>query len=188
MLLGFLDVHSLLTIVHLVGVVIGAGGAFASDLMFFSAIKDMKIGSTDLRYLKLGSRMVWAGIIILIISGSLLFLGDLDRYLNSSKFLAKMVIVAVIIANGYVLHAVHLAFFTRHVGKPLRTSDDFLSLSPYMVMSGAISMVSWMSALILGSLRRVPYSFASIVTAYLLVLAVAVVASLLLRRRILRLG
>jgi hypothetical protein len=185
MLLGFIDNHTLFGITHLFGVVIGAGGAFTSDLMFLSTMKDKKITTAEMRFLRLGSRMVWIGLAIIIISGAVLFLDNVDRYIHSSKFLAKMVIVSIIIVNGFFFHIVHIPCLSRNVGKHLPSCRDFVRRSPYMMASGAISLISWVSAIVLGSLRGVPYSFSAIFLSYLVLLAVGVGVALLLSRRLL---
>ncbi|MDP3953689.1 MAG: hypothetical protein Q8P99_02625 [bacterium] len=68
------------TIVHLIGITLGAGGVFASDALFMSVFKDMKINSSELRLVKVGSAMVWLGIAVLLVSGVLFFSLNPERY------------------------------------------------------------------------------------------------------------
>lgn len=178
------DRETLFTMFHLLGVVLGAGGAFASDAMFLSSIKDRKFSKTEIRFLKLGSAMVWTGLVILIASGTLLFLGDPAGYLASSKFLAKMTIVAVIVANGLIFHLTHIPRIVRHVGEDLSSSDEFARKGGLLFLSGVISMVSWVSALSLGALRSVPYSYAEIVGAYISVMAAGIIIGLFMKRKL----
>ena len=185
MLFGFIDSSTLLLIIHLFGVVLGGGGAFASDLIFMSAVKDKKISSTEMRFLRLGGKMVWLGLAILVISGVFIFFGDTENYLHSSKFLAKMTIVGIIIINGLVFHAYHIPRLHRHINNHFPSSDEFIRNAPLLLGSGAISMVSWISAIILGSLRNIPYSYGVIMAIYSLVLAVALGLSLMLKNKIL---
>lgn len=178
-----MDPKTLFSIIHLFGVAIGAGGAFMSDAMFFSAVKDGKFSATEIRFLKLGSQMVWMGVVLLLISGALLFSLDPDHYLNSTKFLAKMTVVGVILINGAFFHLVHIPRITRHTGEYFTSSDEFVRTSPILFASGAVSFVSWSSAIVLGVLHQIPYGYGEIMLAYSLILAVAIGLALSLRKR-----
>ena len=180
-----MDFKTAFTIIHLFGVVIGGGGAFASDFIFFSSVKDRKISSTEMRFLRLGSKMVWIGLFIIVVSGIFIFLTDMDKYLYSSKFLAKMTIVGIIIFNGFVFHISHLPRLRRHVNLHFSSSDEFKKHAPLLVSSGAVSMVSWASAIILGAMRSVYYSYLTIMAGYLILLILAIIISLILKNKIL---
>lgn len=179
-----MELKDLFVIFHLLGVAFGLGGALASDSMFFSALKDMKISRTEMRFLQMGSAMVWIGLVILIVSGYLLFSLDSDRYLNSAKFLAKMTIVGIILLNGLFLHISLIPRLRRHIRGHLPSSDEFMRKRPFLFTSGAISLVSWLSALTLGALHKVPWSYGEITGVYLLILLVAGLVANLLGRRL----
>ena len=152
------------------------GGALASDSMFLKSLKDLKISKTEMGFLQLGSAMVWLGLFILIISGYLLFSLEPDKYLNSDKFLAKMTVVAIILLNGLFLHISLIPRLRRHIGGHLPSSDEFMRKRPYLFTSGAVSLVSWLSALTLGALHKVPWSYGEIMGVYLTILAIVAVA------------
>ena len=128
----FIDYKSFWTIVHVLGVIIGAGGAFASDLMFFNSVKDRKIDQTEMRFFRLGSKMVWVGIAIIVVSGIFLVSTNIPRHLESSKFLAKMTIVAVIIVNGVIFHTTHIPRLHRHIGRDYSSSKEFVKKAPFL--------------------------------------------------------
>jgi len=174
------------TIIHLIGVTLGAGGAFATDALFVNVFKDMKIDRTELRLVRVGSALVWTGVIVLIISGMLLVLLNPERYLTSSKFLVKMTIVGVIIINGLFLHLKLLPLCAKHTGKNLSRVKEFMHQRSILFTSGAISFTSWVSTIILGSLRGVPLDYLPLLGIYLGVLAVAVVIAHLVAPHILR--
>ncbi len=173
---------------HLFGVIIGAGGAFASDFMFFSSIKDKMISHTEMRFLRLGSRMVWVGLAIIIFSGAFLFAADAARYLDSSKFLAKMTIVGVIIVNGVIFHLYHIPRLHKHIGRDFSLSKEFVKKSPLLLISGVISVVSWLAAFVLGVFHEVPYSYWIIIAFYLAILGLGILITILSKDRILRMG
>ena len=164
--------HTIITIVHLIGVVVGAGAAFTSDALFFSFLRTRSFGDREIRMLKVGSRVVWLGMLILITSGIVLFLFDPNRYLHSPKFIAKMTIVAVIIINGLIFHHVHMP----------RLMQGQLTRS--LFISGGISMVSWISAIILGAMGRSPLSYPTIMGMYLLLLMIGISGALITHRRV----
>ena len=180
-----IDYHNILTIFHLFGVVVGMGGAVMSDFMFFSSIHDEKISHTEIRFLKLGSLAVWLGLTLIVISGLLLFGENPGRYLNSPKFLAKMTIVVVLVVNGIIFHLIHIPRLLRHAGAHFPSSDEFMRKVPLLLISGAVSMISWFSALILGVLRNPPYTYFEIMTAYLFILAFGIIIVFLFKKKFL---
>ncbi|PJE64547.1 MAG: hypothetical protein COU90_01765 [Candidatus Ryanbacteria bacterium CG10_big_fil_rev_8_21_14_0_10_43_42] len=170
----FIDLKTVFLITHLFGVAIGAGGAFTSDAMFFKSVRDERISKTELGFLTLGSSMVIIGLIFLILSGAGLFFLDMEMYLSSSKFLSKMTIVLLIVINGVIFHKSHLPRLFRHLNHHLPSSDEFIRHRVFLLSSGVVSAVSWTFAIILGTLRDVPYSYTVIMLTYLLILSAGV--------------
>lgn len=168
------------TILHLFGVVLGAGGAFASDWIFLTSVRDGRISRTEARFIKLSSRMVWIGLAIIVLSGLGLFWSNPAGYLAAPKFLAKMTIVGIIILNGLIFHFSHLPRIHRHTNEHFPSSDEFMRRRSLLVASGAVSLTSWASALILGAWRGLPYSYHNIMLSYLLIVAIAVCVALLM--------
>ncbi|MBI3250374.1 MAG: hypothetical protein HYZ61_00765 [Candidatus Andersenbacteria bacterium] len=167
-------------IFHLVGVILGAGGAVLSDAMFFSSIRDRKLTKTELRFMRMGSHFVWAGLAILVTTGTIIFSSNPEFYMASTKFLAKVTIVSLIILNGIFIHIWHIPRFRRHAGHHLPSSDEFMRARPYLMVSGALSTTSWIWAFVLGSLSSLPFSYSLIMTAYGANLIFAGVVALLL--------
>lgn len=185
MLPEFLTLKTIYLIIHVFGAILGAGGAFASDAIFFKTIKDGVIDSKEFDFMKLGSKLVWAGVFVLVISGLLLFFTNPETYLASPKFLVKVTIVAIIILNGIIFHLVHMPHIKKHLDLKFNESGTFLKKSSFLMASGAISMVSWISTVILGMLRGVPYSYLEIFGFYLVVVAFAVTVALITKKKIL---
>ena len=158
MLFNFIDYKSLLIIGHVFGVIVGMGSALISDFMFFSSVRDGEVSDTEVRFLNLGSKLVWAGLTIAVIFGALLFYTNPIFYLHSDKFIAKMTIVGVLIVNG-------LSFKFLHMPSLIKTNGR---ITTGILVSGAISTISWLSAFILGSFHSIPYDFFLIMTVYAL--------------------
>lgn len=188
MLPEFLALKTVYLILHVFGAILGAGGAFASDAMFFKTIKDGIVEKTELGFMKLGGKLVWTGLFILVESGILLFFTDPSAYLNSPKFLVKVTIVLIIIINGIIFHLIHLPHINKHLGIKINESTSFLKKSTLIMVSGAVSMVSWVSTVVLGMLKYVPYSYFQILGFYLLIIILAIISSVILKRRILNIS
>ncbi len=182
----FIDTKTIYTIIHVFGAIIGAGGAFVSDGMFFDTIKDGRVAKRELDFMKLGGRFVWTGLFVLLVSGILLVSTDPARYLASDKFIAKVIIVAVIVVNGVVFHTIHIPHIRNHLGIKLKESETFLKKSSFIMVSGALSLISWIFTVILGSLRHVPYNVIGILSVYLLCVLCAVIAALGMKKVMLR--
>jgi hypothetical protein len=184
MLFGFLSTYSILIITHLLGVVIGAGSAFMTDAMFFNSIKDRRISNTEMSFLRLGSKMVWIGILIIVASGATLFFRSPQEHLASARFMAKMTIVAIIIINGAVFHFFHLPHLQRHTEIHFPSSPEFMKRVPFLSISGVISMVSWVSAIFLGSLRSLPFSYSQVISVYVAIIVFGSIVALSLKKRL----
>ncbi len=178
-----MDTGTLYTIIHLFGVALGAGGAFVSDGMFMYAIRDKKLSHTEIGFLKLASIFVWVGLLVLIISGYLLFSLDPEKFLASSKFLVKMTIIGVLIVNGIIFHLMHMPAFMKYANTHMHMSAGYRKASYYIYASGAISIVSWSLALVLGALRSISVGYWQAMLAYGLIIVCAVAASLYMRKR-----
>lgn len=179
----WIDTKTIYTIFHLFGVALGAGGSFMSDVLFVFTTKDKTLDKSELSILKIGSAVTWAGLFLLIISGALLFSLDPQGYLNSDKFILKMIIVGIITINGLIFHLVHTPHLMKLKGKKLNRSSYFNKYSKGMYYSGAISIVSWVSTLILGSLRMIPVSLAVGLIIYLSIIIFAIIGSEIERRK-----
>ena len=179
--MNFIDPKTAYTILHLFGVAMGAGGAYMSDIMFLSCLRDRVFSKTEIRFLKIGSGMVWTGLLILFLSGFGMFTLDPGHYVESSKFLAKMIIVGVITLNGAIMHTVQMPLILRHQGGHFPSSDEFVRKTPLLLIGGAISIPSWTFAIVLGALRGLPYSIGQILLVYAAVLVIAITTALVLK-------
>lgn len=163
-----IDFKSIYILFHIFGAVLGAGGAYVSDAIFFSSVKDKVINHTEFRFMKLGSLFVWTGLFILFVSGLLLFLTNIEGYLASSKFLIKMFIVFVIFLNGIFFHMFHFPKIYRHINHHYPSSDEFMRNKKLLMISGVISITSWTFALILGSVKSIPLDFTVLFLMYII--------------------
>jgi hypothetical protein len=181
--MDWIDTKTFYTLLHLFGVTLGAGGSFMSDVLFISTTKDKILDKSEFAILKMGSTVTWVGLFLLVISGALLFSLNPEGYLASDKFILKMIIVGIIAINGAIFHFVHTPRLEKLIGKNLAQSEIFKKYSRSMYYSGALSIVSWVSALILGGLRMIPVTVLIGLSIYLLLVGVAVVGAEMKRRK-----
>jgi len=170
--MDYIDLRTVYLILHIFGVALGAGAAFVGDRLFFVCLKDKKFSKNEIQILKSSSGVVWVGLLLLVMSGIGLFTLNAEVLMGSTKFLAKMTIVAILIVNGIVFHTKHLPLIESRVGKPFFTREATKKGTSYLFLSGVISVSSWIYTLVLGVLRGLPFSVSMIISSYLLVLLV----------------
>lgn len=185
----------ILIITHIIGVVLGVGGATASDLIFLKSIRDGEITRTEISFLNTVSFMVWSGLVIIVLSGfGFLYLAGFvtpalrDAY-SVAKIVSKLVITAIILGNGILLNIKIMPLFEAYADRSLATRE-FTSRIPLIFTSGAISAVSWYTALILGAWRSFKFSLSQTLIAYGIALVVAIIIANIIgfiwRRRLIR--
>lgn len=167
------------TIVHTLGFVIGLGAVTMTDVFFFRFLKDNKITFEEKGNLDTLTRVIWAGLAVLFISGIFLVLGDSGRLLASSKFLLKAIVVAVIAINGMVLNF-YLSPRLQYLTLEGKTHDRGLRKVAFAL--GGISIFSWYGAFFLGSFRSIPVSLGQGLLVYICALVGVVMISQLVER------
>ena len=146
-------------IFHVLSVTVGMGSALVSDIFFNIFIKDKKIQTKESYILDMLSVVVWFSLAFIFISGLTIFLSDPLTYSTSTKFLVKMTIVVVIILNGYAFwRAIHPALSKLNF-TDTNMHHKYVKLRKISFAMGAISLVSWLSAFVLGMLGHIPLSY-----------------------------
>src|SRR3989338_239915 len=152
-------VYDLLVIVHIIGTVLGVGAATFAEIHYTRFNSDDIITDDERKTLAVTYTVMRTGLFLLVISGFgfLLYL-RLTEYtdlLTSATFLAKMTVIGVLVGNALLLQA---------------------RIMP-LAVGAALSLTSWYTALVLGSLRETNASYFEILIYY--VGAVVVVGGLL---------
>jgi hypothetical protein len=97
-------IRSALAFTHIAGLVGGGGCAIAADR---TTLRAMRKGAAaldhELEHLHSIHLVVIGGLALVIASGVLLMLADLDAYLSSPVFWIKMALVVVLLANGLLV-------------------------------------------------------------------------------------
>lgn len=161
-------------IMHNIGFILGVGGATITDVFFFRFLKDNVISEEEKGTMDTLTSVIWVGLAILIISGLMLYLPNQARLDISAKFQLKVVVVAVIALNGLLLNmlvAPKMRSFSFEQTKPAK------HLRKIAFALGGISIVSWYSAFLLGSIRRIDTDFFVGISAYIALLVGVVLGS-----------
>ncbi|MBL7045914.1 MAG: hypothetical protein ISR99_02705 [Parcubacteria group bacterium] len=154
-----MEIYPLLTISHIIGTVLGVGGATFAEFLYIRAIKDGEVDAEEKIVLGTTYRIIRIGLFLSVISGFgflLLFrFTGVEERLLDPKLWAKMSIVIILAFNAILLTMHKIPFW----------------------LGSSLSLTSWYAALILGSWRPYPYTFMETIIVY--VMAVFIVAYIL---------
>lgn len=173
----FLEYRSVIIVLHVLSMSLGLGAATLADIFFFRFLKDLRISQEESDVLSTLSEVIWLSLGWVVLTGFALYLPQAEHYLEVPKFLAKMVVVGVIIVNGAFLNLyiapklVKISFGERHHHK-----EGELGRARRMAFAlGPISIISWYSAFVLGSLPgSTPITFLTFLKIYVALLIVGV--------------
>ena len=176
----FQSIKTPATVAHVIAVVFGMGGALVSDILFSFFSKDKNLNKTEIYTLTILRNVVHYSLILIVLSGLVIFLSDIEKYMDSAKFLAKMSIMLILVINGYILnkfiwpHLLNKNFFT------LKKERNIRRLA---FACGAVSVISWVFVCILGVLKSIPVGYEIIISAYGLIVAFGIFVSLIIERK-----
>lgn len=143
-----MDWHTILIISHIVGTVLGVGGATFAEIFYLKAIKDGEVDPTEGSFLSTTYFILRTGIVVLVLSGfgmlALKVAEGASAYLYNPVIWAKLTITILIVTNALLLQA--------------RAIPSWLGFS--------LSLTSWYAAMILGLWRGLDASYVSIMLSY----------------------
>jgi hypothetical protein len=135
------SLRSVISFAHIAGLVGGGGCALAADRATLRAFRRAPDGiAAEIHHLHGVHRVVLSGLAIVIVSGALLMLADVDAYLSATAFWIKMALVAALFVNGSILVRSALAAEAgdRGAGRTLRRAS-------------IISIVFWFATTLVGA-------------------------------------
>ena len=93
-----------MTFLHLAGIFLGGGFAIATDRETLLAMHARETGQyRQLQRIHTIHRPVLVGLTVALVSGFLLFAADVETFFHSAAFWVKMILLALLLANGYLL-------------------------------------------------------------------------------------
>ena len=105
---GSAVLRTLVSFVHVAGLVGGGGAAVAADRAALKATRrGLAVTREQINAIHNTHRIVIVGLAAVIVSGLLLFAADVETYAPSKLFWIKMAMVAVLMINGALLVRAH---------------------------------------------------------------------------------
>lgn len=172
------------TIMHVFAVILGMGSALVSDILFNVYIKDKKINPTENNTLEVLSKVIWISLWAIMLSGVAIFLSNPDAYSISPKFLLKIFIVSIIIINGYLFARITHGSLQKLNFTDTNSNHKYVRIRRMSFAFGAVSVISWLLAFVLGSIKSIPISFWQGLIIYGVLLVVGIVGSQIAERMI----
>ena len=138
---GSAVMRTLVSFVHLAGLVGGGGAAISADRATLKATRrGLPVTREQIDAIHHTHRVVILGLAGVIVSGVLLFAGDVATYAPSKLFWLKMVMVAALMING--------AFLVR-VGHGVQTPDERTRRT--MRWTAGLSLALWFLTTLVGA-------------------------------------
>lgn len=139
---------------HIVGTVLGVGGATMAEVLYTRAMRDGKVDESEGALLRVTYTVLRIGMLLLVVSGFgyllLLRFEGHAQYIYSPRLWAKLVITAIILLNAILLQVRKMPLW----------------------LGAGISLSSWYAALVIGSWRGLPAGFGGIMLWYAAAIAV----------------
>jgi hypothetical protein len=132
------------TFLHVAGIFLGGGFAIATDRETFIALRVARLSGQirHLAHLHTIHRPVLLGLVLALGSGLLLFAADIGTFARSPVFWIKMVLLGLLLANGFLLQRTET---TLRMGEP----DSPVLWSRLRYISAA-SIVLWLGLILAG--------------------------------------
>lgn len=176
----FVQNKTFFLVIHVLSVVLGMGSALVSDILFNFYSQNRNLHISEKRSLKILAKIVWYSLIVIILSGFAIFFSNPDKYEHSQKFLSKMVIMGVLLINGFVLYKLVEPHFD---DRGLLKFQNKKYIRQIAFACGAVSLLSWTTICVLGVLKSIPVHMTVFISIYTLVLALCVVIALLVEHK-----
>lgn len=170
--------NEILVLGHLVGAALGVGAASASDVVFLRSIRHRRISSEQFVLIRSVADVVLLGMALVALTGvGLLLLGP--ELIAQAKFQAKMLAVLALIVNGLVFHLRVLPWLMRRRDTWLGKEELTTRRRWFFATTGAVSAVSWYTALILGAVDPVGLGLITKVAVYVIFVVTGAVTAFL---------
>lgn len=173
------EYRTLIIIFHALSAAVGVGSATITDIFFFRYLKDYKISETEHKTMETLSGIIWVALGLLVLTGLGLFIPESERLLASSKFVTKSFAVLVLIINGVLLNLIISPKMMQITfGDNFSHNNNTLHrIRKFAFAFGGISISSWYTIFILGSLKSIPFTVKQALFGYIVLLLLAIIGS-----------
>jgi hypothetical protein len=143
-------VQTTVTFLHVAGIFLGGGFAIATDRETFIALRAARLSGQirHLAHLHTIHRPVLLGLVLALGSGFLLFAADVQTFARSPVFWVKMVLLGLLLVNGYLLARTETALRAGEPASPVLwarlryVSAASIALWLGLILAGTVLMSS----------------------------------------------
>ncbi|MFW5853206.1 MAG: hypothetical protein ACOCU8_01025 [Patescibacteria group bacterium] len=164
--LDFIHWSVFFNLLYMLGLSLGLGATVLTGVMFLTSISDKIITRSELRFIKLGSYIIWLALLLVVLGSSLLTGTYWQYYVESDNFLAVITIIVIILINGLFFQLKHLPLLKNNLDLYLPDQPIFRKKSIGLYTGQVIFIVSWLFMLILEILSVDLYTYGSLMTIY----------------------
>lgn len=154
-----MDIYTIIVAGHVIGTILGAGGATIAEFQIVRALRDKKVSDEERALMHINYRMIRVGMALILVSVIGMFWYHLregnEFILTSEKLWIKDLMFVAILVNAVALHKRWVPLW----------------------LGASISFTSWWGATLLGLAGRLPYSFETYLIGY--IVAIFAVAGIL---------
>ena len=163
-----MDIYTIIVAGHVVGTILGVGGATVAEFQITRALRDKKVSDDERALMHVNYTMIRVGMAVLLVSVIAMFWYHLSAgnqfILTSEKLWIKDLMFIMIFINAVALHKRWVPLW----------------------LGASISFTSWWGAALLGLAGRLPYSFETYLIGYIIAIGVVAWLSHVLRAWALR--
>ena len=154
-----MPILSIVTLLHLAGLIMGLGGAILADFTTLTRGVIRPVSAYTVHQVEFLSRIVSIGLTLLWLSGMAIIWLNTNahpEYITNQKLWAKVAIVAILTVNGFAVHRLVLPHLRNSLG--YRLFDDVsTAYIAKMTLVGAFSFVSWTMPFVLAKASNLNY-------------------------------
>lgn len=159
-----MTIYTFLIIIHIIGTVLGAGGATFAEIFFLKSAKDGTFDQEESAFLHITYAVLRFGMVLLILSGFGFLLlyrfTDQTELLYNPKLWAKLSIIFMLLMNVLAMQSRRIPFW----------------------LGSSLSLTSWYAALTLGAWRGLDAPYLAIMAGYIAAVACIAVILICVRR------
>lgn len=177
---------ALVVIIYALATSLGLGVAIITEMLFIRFLKDSRISKEESSTMHLLHQTIWLALGIMAVSNYAIYLTDPSALITSSKFLAKIFVLTILIVANLV-YDLFVSSRLVEIFADERTSREtaihYLKRMPFIF--GPISLSSWLLISIFEMIKSFQMSIPQFLTLYLVVLVTAIFAGTQLGKRVL---
>ena len=172
--------YSIVVVLHILAVIVAAGAVTVTDYLHLVGLRKKKLEKQLNRiYPKLSDLISFSLIIIILTGGYLVYLNP--SLLSNPLFLIKVSLVFLVSINGIFLQRKVSPSLDLCVIKGRKYCSQSVLYSS--AISGSFSIVTWYSIIIISLTKTYGYNAVQFISAYLIILFVAILLALYFERR-----